>query len=76
MKLKKAIRIAKENELNTVEEMYHFVEGLSLELFDLYEIEDEMNELIHDIENLAFKYDTQAEDICKWSIKEVSLYVQ
>lgn len=75
MRLKKAIRIAKENNLKTLKETYIYIETLALEYFEQDKVEDELVQLIKDIEELAFEYNVDFCDICDWTISEVELYV-
>lgn len=71
MKLKKAIRIAKDCGLQTFREAQANIEMHSMSLFRYADIEGELCELRLDLERISKEYGVEVEELLKWKIKEI-----
>ena len=71
MKLKKAIRIAKDCGLTTFSEVKRNIEIHALNFFNYSEIDSELAELQLEMENLANDFDVRLDELLTWEIKEI-----
>jgi len=71
VKVKKAIRVAKECGLETFGECYNNISIHSMLLFEYSKIDEELNELQLELEDLSKEFGVSIEELFTWKIKEI-----
>jgi len=71
MRLKKAIRIAKDCGLTTFSEVKRNIEIHAMNLFEWSKVEEELAELQLDLEKLAKDFGVELDELLTWKIKEI-----
>lgn len=71
MKLKSAIRIAKDCGLETFKEMQLNIEIHAINLFNYDFIDNELDELQLELDQLAKEFGVITEELLEWKIKEI-----